>query len=106
MGRYSVIRQEWTGLIEQWRVSGLSGVEFCRREQLDVMRFYRWRRRLLSRSGDTAGDGFVPIRFSGEGGRCGITVVIGQHLRLELSAGFDQQELLRAVRALGVSAPC
>lgn len=105
MGRYAAVRREWTQIVEQWEVSGLSGAEFCRRRELPAARFYTWRRR-LGMAGRDKGEAFVPLSFSGREERCGICVLVGEDLRLELSTGFDGHELLRAVRALGAPSPC
>jgi len=106
MGRYAELRREWTEIVEHWSVSGLSGAEFCRRRQLSASRFYRWRRRLGVAGVADAGNAFVALSFRDRPERCGIAVVIDERLHLELSAGFDQGELLRAVQALGASSPC
>lgn len=100
MGRYAELREEWTGIIEQWSVSGLSGAEFCRRLELSVAKFYSWRRR-LGTVAVSEGGAFVPLSFADRQEHCGIAVVVAENLRLELSAGFDQRELVRALRALG-----
>ena len=105
-GRYADLRLEWSNWVEQWETSGLSAAEFCRRHDLPVLRFYSWRRRLRISVSDGAAGAFLALSFSDRPKRCGIAVVIGEHLRLELSAGFDQGELLRAVEALGTSSPC
>jgi len=60
MGRYAELREEWTGIVEQWSDSGLSGAEFCRRRELSVARFYSWRRRLGTAASSDSG-AFVPL---------------------------------------------
>ena len=109
MSRYAGIRLEWRRHVEQWRDSGLSGAEFCRRRQLSLQRFYAWRHRLDANSPaprESAPGDFVPMSFAPETGCCGVSVLICQHVRLELSRCFDQGELLRAVRALGELRSC
>ena len=102
MSRYVEMRREWAEVVEQWSEPGLSGAEFCRRRELSVQRFYGWRGR-LGRRASSGGGCFVPLSFSGQGAGCGIAVVVGERMRLELSAGFDQHELLRVIRVLS---PC
>lgn len=99
MSRYAELRQEWTDIIEQWSISGLSGAEFCRRRELSAARFYTWRRR-LGRTATRSDGAFVPLSFSDQDKGCGIAVV-ADGVRLELSAGFNERELVRALRALG-----
>lgn len=33
-------QQQWQGLLDQQEISGLSGAEFCRQQQIDVNQFY------------------------------------------------------------------
>ena len=105
MGIHWAVHQRWSSILETWRLSGLCAAEFCRREKLSRRSFYKWRKRLagVAPSPSAPGGDFVPVRFADpESGRdCGIAVVVGPALRLELSPGFDAGELLRAVRALG-----
>jgi len=102
MGRYAELRREWMAAVEQWKVSGVSGAEFCRRNGFCVRRFYAWRHR-LGMSPSAGSGSFVPVSFAGRSDGCGIAVVVGEHVRLELSTGFDQDELLRVIGALS---PC
>lgn len=41
--------RHWRVVLADWRVSGLSIREFCRRRQLAEPSFYSWRRELLKR---------------------------------------------------------
>jgi hypothetical protein len=110
MGIHRAVHQRWSSILETWRGSGLSGAEFCRRERISRRSFYKWRKRLAeeaSSSSEPAAD-FVPMRFADRdsGRECGIAVVVGAELRIELSPGFDAGELVRAVRALGEATAC
>lgn len=105
MGRYAELRREWSEIVERWAASGLSGAEFCRQNELPVQRFYAWRRRLRE-AAPTEACSFVPLSFRGDDDCCGVHVAIGPSVRLELHAGFDQTELLRAVRTLMGLARC
>jgi|TARA_Y100000310_G_C20499324_1_gene723137 hypothetical protein len=97
MGRYAEKYREWVEILERWRASGLSGAEFCRREQLPAWQFYGWKRRVRDRQ--TEEGRFVELAFDGEARGCGVTVVVGG-IRLELASGFDASELGRALKAL------
>ena len=37
----------WRGCIEDWRRSGLSQAEYCRREDISTSTFWYWKRRFL-----------------------------------------------------------
>lgn len=105
MGRYTKLRREWAEIIEGWQDSGLSGAEFCRRNAISLQRFYSWRRRFRKR-GQGADGTFVPLQFSDGCSSCGVTVVLGSTVRLELAVGFNAGELVRAVNALRGPAEC
>ena len=114
MGTYSSIEERWSLLLAAWRESGLVAAEFCRRKQVSARRFYKWRKRLSSLpeavapSGEAELSDFVPVRFAEReaSAGCGIAVVLGDGMRLELSSGFDTGELARAVRALRGTEAC
>ena len=110
MGIHRAVHQRWSSILDTWRSSGLCAAEFCRREQISRRSFYKWRKRLAEESPSPSrpSGGFVPVRFAApdSGGGCGIAVVVGAGLRLELSPGFDAGELVRAVRALGGAVRC
>jgi len=110
MGIHRAVHQRWSSILETWRSSALCAAEFCRREQISRRSFYKWRKRLAEEapsSSEPAPD-FVPMRFAARDSRrdCGIAVVVGAGLRLELSPGFDADELVRAVRVLGEAPAC
>lgn len=39
-------QQHWQSIIDGWRESGLSQVEYCRREGIELKKFYGWKGRL------------------------------------------------------------
>lgn len=114
MGTYSSVQERWSLLLAAWRESGLPAAEFCRRKQVSARRFYKWRKRLSSLPevpapvGEVESDGFVRVQFAERelSAGCGIAVVLGDGLRLELSAGFDAAELARAARVLREIGAC
>ncbi len=91
----------WAGVINEWKATGLSAAEFCRQGDIKREQFFAWKRRLTDRDREENEPvGFVPILFEQESGGCGVTVGMGEGVRLILSTGFDEGELLRAVRVL------
>ena len=103
MGRYSERYEQWGKILLRWEESGLSCAEFCRREDIPQWRFFAWKRRVREKAlADRTGgeQSFVPVTFSSECAGCGIAVVLADGLRLELSCGFEENELARVVGAL------
>jgi hypothetical protein len=43
-GRVRRSDAEWQGIISRWEKSGLKPSQFCRREQIQLSSFLRWRR--------------------------------------------------------------
>jgi hypothetical protein len=70
-------------LISRWKQSGLTPAQFCRREQIRLSSFLRWRKR--ERTGGAAGD-FVAVTPAPRA-RCSwaleISLPNGCHLRFE-----------------------
>lgn len=42
----SLEEEGWEKVVESWRASGLSQVEFCRKSKIKASKFYYWRRRV------------------------------------------------------------
>ena len=55
-------REEWRGLIERWRRSGMSGQEFADAHDIGLASLYGWKSRLAS---EDAGGTFVPVKVDG-----------------------------------------
>lgn len=89
--------EHWGEVVKQQEASGLSVAAYCRQEGIQRSQFFAWRRRLRDRDQSTGE--FVPMSFREEsaGVASGVAVVVGR-VRLELSSGFDESELRRALR--------
>lgn len=103
MAYHSRACARWSKIIGEWRESGLSGAEFCRRHGHRAKCFYKWRQRLEAEDGTERGTGFVAVSFSDSRPcrECGVRVVISGKVHLDLSPGFDADVLRRAVQTLG-----
>ena len=54
-------QQKWVNIIAAWSESGLTQVDYCRREQIDIKRFYLWKSKLKSLHAQPAAAGaFYP----------------------------------------------
>ena len=89
--------EKWAEVVKRQESSGLSVAAYCRQEGIKTWKFFAWRRRVRDRD-ESTGE-FVPMSFREEsaGVASGVAVVVGG-VRLELSAGFDEAELRRALR--------
>ena len=101
--RHEARYEEWSGTLDEWESTGLSGAAFCRERGIAYWKFSKWKQR-LRRQKSTAADeahGFVALGFENEAeDGCGVKVVVGRGVRLVLSKGFDETELARAIRVL------
>jgi len=97
MIRYPERYEKWAEVVKQQEASGLSVAAYCRQEGIKRWKFFAWRRRLRDQA-ESTGE-FVPLSFREESDSVGsgVAVVVGG-VRLELSSGFDEAELRRALR--------
>ena len=107
-----VAYQRQRELVEQWRDSGLSQSEFCRRHGLGTSSFSRWKTRLLAEDlssavsvsmAGSAPEGFIAVRLlAGAPQPLGpgfeVTLQCGRKVRLE--PGFDGEGLKRLLLVL------
>lgn len=99
-------RQFWEDHIQAWQQSGLSQVEYCRRNNLKDHQWWYWRKR-ISQPCDTDVT-FVPLHFSSSKitnqiSRGAISVVTPNGYRIECDNDFDVsklRQLITTVRGL------
>ena len=87
--------RQWRERLEQWRISGLSGVAFCRESGLSIWQFRYWTKRIAELDG-SGQEGFARVTSSGSG----LRLSLPGGLRLELEPGFDEATLKRFLRLL------
>lgn len=101
--------EHWRRLIDRWKASRLSINAFCRRHQLNIASFYRWRNILRQQptpgpadptttSTPTPSLPFIPIRVIPDT-TIDITLPSGLQLRVPLAA--DPRQLARLIQTLG-----
>jgi hypothetical protein len=103
-------RAFWEAHVEAWRSSGETQAAYCRRLGLSQITFSGWKRRVEREgvgepaSGDAAA--LLAVEVSDPApepdprGEAGITVEMGDDVRLRLSPDFDATSLTRAVAAV------
>ena len=92
---------QWRELIEQQGSSGLSGAAFCRKQGINLSRFYHWRRRLKQ---DNLG-GFLELKAEAPSLRpgvisAGILIHLNAAVSIELAPDFDSSTLQKALHVL------
>ncbi len=94
----------WRSHIAGWRESGLKQREYCERHCLSKSALGWWRTKLARQ---TAGNiTLVPVPFlKGAVGRSefatGLTLVVGNHYRIEVGDDFHAATLARLLKTLG-----
>ncbi len=94
----------WGAHIEQWRESGLSQAEYCRRMDLSKSSFGYWRRRFAEaeqHTGQATEVVLVPMEARAEPEQeTPLQLYVGEACRIELTAGFRRQTLRDVLAAL------
>jgi hypothetical protein len=97
----------WRSTLVQWRKSGLSVRDFCRRRQLSEPSFYAWRRELAKREQSrTAALAFVPVQVCAEPlpgvgpGEAIVEVVLPDGLVVRARSAVEAATVARLVAAL------
>ena len=96
-------RTYWKQHIESWQETGLSQVEYCRRHNLKHHQLVYWKKRFLRTETDVS---FVGLKLEdlldipGQADRASLYLVINNHLKVEIRAGFDALLLRQVIVAL------
>jgi hypothetical protein len=105
-------RRYWRAQVEAWRGSGLSQVEYCRRQGLSATAFTTWKHRLggARRAAEAEEVEFVAFPLVAANDRCGalgggteraaLTVVVKDRYRVEVGDGFTAATLARVIQTL------
>jgi len=94
-------RQRWFDHIEAWQQSALTQKVYCKRHQLGLASFQRWRSIVAKASQPkTAPATFFPVDIVPSVSAPTLVLHLGSDLRIEIPAGFDAEMLTRAVQAL------
>jgi len=94
-------RQRWFDRIETWKESGLIQKAFCEQQQLGLGSFQRWRGIFMRGEKPEASSAmsFLPVNVAVDKASS-LAVLIDDHLRIEIPAGFDPVTLKQVVQAL------
>ena len=94
----------WEEHIAKWNTTELSQVEYCRRNKISLKSFQYWKRK-TKRSNSAPALVELPLPqslpFSLLSCHPQLCLVVEQRYRIEISKGFDSEDLERVVRVLG-----
>jgi hypothetical protein len=96
-------RTYWKQHIDSWQETGLSQAEYCRRNNLKHHQLVYWKKRFLKTETDVS---FVPLKLEDlldipdRTDRSSLCLVINNHFKIEIRAGFDAQLLRQLIFAL------
>ena len=96
-------RRQWQEHIKQWRSSGLTQKEYCRRNGFRWSTFHYWRKRLES-SEAAVTLVQLPVGFNGDGSAApgyGLRLLLGDRYKIEIGDNFHPSTLARLVDTLG-----
>jgi len=93
------LRRYWKSHVDQWSESGLSQLEYCRKNDLIPHRFTYWKRKFKKLHFPVA---FVQIPEPVPINMEGLKLNIGRGLQLEIPDGFSQATLERVLSTFNV----
>ena len=86
----------WSAIVERQARSGMSGIAWCRENNINPGRFYSWRRKLNESQLES---GFIELNSS-IGENTGIRISLGVNLSIEVKQGFDPFTLREVIETL------
>jgi hypothetical protein len=96
-------RTYWKQHIDSWQETGLTQTEYCRRNNLKHHQLVYWKKRFVQTE---AGVSFVPLKLKDlldipcQPDCASLCLVINNHFKIEIRAGFDAQLLRQLIFAL------
>jgi hypothetical protein len=96
----------WRRRVQEQAQSGMSAAAFCKDHQINLQRFYSWRRRFMPQSDAQLTGAFLELVPSSRLQGSGIRIRLDERLSIELDRGFDPPSLRNAIDALCGKASC
>ena len=100
-------RTYWKQHIEHWQQTGLTQAEYCRRHNLKHYQLVYWKKRFVKTK---TGVSFVALKLEdlldipAQPDRASLCLVVNDHFKIEIRAGFDPQLLRQLIFALQAAA--
>jgi hypothetical protein len=96
----------WQRRAQEQAQSGMSAAAFCKDHQINLQRFYSWRRRFMPQSDTQLTGGFLELVPSSKIQGSGIRIRLDERHSIELDRGFDASSVRTAIDALCEKALC
>jgi hypothetical protein len=96
-------RTYWKQHIENWRSSGLTQADYCRRHELKDYQFTYWKKRFVKTD---SGITFVPVKIRGSlqpasnPDSSSLRLILDKDLAIEIRPDFDPRLLRRLIAVL------
>ena len=96
-------RTYWKQHIASWQETGLTQAEYCRQHNLKHHQLVYWKKRFLKTETEVS---FVPLKLEellaipARPESASLSLVINNHFKIEIRAGFDAQLLRQLIFAL------
>ena len=93
----------WKQHIDSWQEAGLTQAEYCRRHNLKHHQLVYWKKRFLKTGTEVS---FVPLKLEDlldlptQPDHASLCLVINNHFKIEIRAGFDALLLRQVIIAL------
>jgi len=96
-------RTYWKQHIDDWQQTGLTQTEYCRRHNLKHHQLVYWKKRFLKTETDVS---FVSLKLDdlldipARPDHASLSLVIDNHFKIDIRAGFDARLLRQLIYAL------
>ena len=89
-------RAYWQHHIDQWQQSGLSQIEYCRRNRIKKHQWGYWKKRLTTPKSPAM---LVPVTIHPHSASC-LRVLVDDCIAIEVPDGFDPATLTKVIACL------
>ncbi len=104
LSKREINRQRWLEQIKAWNQSGQTQRAFCQQHHLGLASFQRWRRKLRAekKPEESSTITFLPVSVNNAQASY-LTLLVNDHLRIEIPSGFDTDTLKQIIHVLQAS---
>lgn len=93
-------RTYWNQVVDEQSTSGLEASVFCRKHNIKISQFYRWRSKFQNMNHEGTTASFIQLIPNASKPESGIRIRIFENLFIEVDRGFDPITLCAAVETL------